>query len=65
MEKMFEIVSLFDVQGKVEEVRPLGPGFINDTLIVACKDGDTCRRYILQRKNHNVFPDVCVRPLQW
>ena len=58
MEKMFETVSLFDVQGKVEEVRPLGPGFINDTLIVACSDGDVRRRYILQRKNHNVFPDV-------
>ena len=40
------------------EIRPLGPGFINDTLIVKCLDGDAEVRYILQRKNHNVFPDV-------
>ena len=57
-EKMFDIVSLFETVGKVEEVRPLGPGFINDTLIVKCLDGDAEVRYILQRKNHNVFPDV-------
>ena len=40
------------------EISPLGPGFINDTLIVKCLDGDAEVRYILQRKNHNVFPDV-------
>ncbi len=57
-EKMFDIVSLFETVGKVEEVRPLGPGFINDTLIVKCLDGDAEVKYILQRKNHNVFPDV-------
>ena len=57
-EKMFDIVSLFETVGKIEEVRPLGPGFINDTLIVKCVDGDAVVRYILQRKNHNVFPDV-------
>ena len=57
-EKMFDIVSLFETVGKVKEVRPLGPGFINDTLIVKCVDGDAEVRYILQRKNHNVFPDV-------
>lgn len=57
-DKMFDIVSLFETVGKVEEVRPLGPGFINDTLIVKCVDGDAVVRYILQRKNHNVFPDV-------
>ena len=58
MEKMFEIVARFEVLGTVEEIRPLGPGFINDTLIVKSNDGGETRRYILQRKNHNVFPDV-------
>ena len=57
-EKMFDIVSLFETVGKVTEVRPLGPGFINDTLIVKCVDDDAEVKYILQRKNHNVFPDV-------
>ena len=50
------IVSLFDVEGTVKEVSPLGPGFINDTFIVSMADSDA--RYILQRKNHNIFPDV-------
>ena len=50
------IVSLFDVEGTVKEVSPLGPGFINDTFVVSMADSDV--RYILQRKNHNIFPDV-------
>ena len=58
MEKMYGIVSLFETTGKVEEIRPLGPGFINDTLIVRCLDGEQEVKYILQRKNHVVFPDV-------
>ena len=52
------IVSKFETRGTVEEIRPLGPGFINDTLIVRGSDNGQSVRYILQRKNHNVFPDV-------
>lgn len=55
---MQEIVSKFEVTGTVAEILPLGPGFINDTLIVKSFEGDREFRYILQRKNHNVFPDV-------
>ena len=55
---MHGIVSRFETLGKIEEIKPLGPGFINDTLIVKCLDGDSQVKYILQRKNHNVFPDV-------
>ena len=58
MDKLYGIVSLFETKGKVEEVRPLGPGFINDTFIVVCEDEGRKVRYILQRKNHNIFPDV-------
>lgn len=57
-DNMRGIVSRFETAGTVMEIRPLGPGFINDTLIVKCLDGDAEVRYILQRKNHNVFPDV-------
>ena len=57
-ENMKNIVSRFETVGTVEEIRPLGPGFINDTLIVKCNDNGTEVRYILQRKNHHVFPDV-------
>lgn len=58
MDKLYGIVSLFETRGAVMEVRPLGPGFINDTFIVVCDDNGVKVRYILQRKNHNIFPDV-------
>ena len=58
MNTMHKIVSKFETRGTVEEIRPLGPGFINDTLIVRGSDNGVPVRYILQRKNHNVFPDV-------
>jgi len=57
-DNMRGIVSRFETAGTVMEISPLGPGFINDTLIVKCLDGDAEVRYILQRKNNNVFPDV-------
>ena len=57
-ENMRNIVSRFETVGTVEEIKPLGPGFINDTLIVKCNDNGVEVRYILQRKNHHVFPDV-------
>lgn len=58
MHKMRDIVSRFEILGTVEEILPLGPGFINDTLVVKTAEGDRMFRYILQRKNHKVFPDV-------
>ena len=50
-----DIVSKFATEGTVTEIKPLGPGFINDTFIVTTEGGP---RYILQRKNHHIFPDV-------
>lgn len=50
------VVAAFDIAGTVGQVSPLGPGFINDTFIVTLSDSDV--KYILQRKNHNIFPDV-------
>lgn len=58
MDKMRQIVSRFETVGNIEDIHPLGPGFINDTLVVTCRDAGAQLRYILQRKNHNVFPDV-------
>ena len=49
------IAQQFDLAGAVLSVKPLGEGFINDTFTVETAPGT---RYILQRKNHNVFPDV-------
>ena len=55
MERLTDIAGRFATQGRVMEVKPLGEGFINDTYVVTT-DGPF--RYILQRKNKNVFPDV-------
>lgn len=52
-----EITGHFLVKGKVSSVEPLGEGFINDTLKVFVEGRDD-PAYILQRKNHVVFPDV-------
>jgi len=54
---MKEIVSQFVTEGIVTDVKPLGEGFINDTYRVFVEGSDE-PRYILQRKNHIVFPDV-------
>ena len=53
--ELSKIVSMFSTEGTVSGIKPLGPGFINDTFIVSTEGGP---RYILQRKNHNIFPDV-------
>jgi Ser/Thr protein kinase RdoA (MazF antagonist) len=47
---------MFAFEGDICSIEPLGEGFINDTFIVTTK-GDA-PNYILQRKNHVVFPDV-------
>ena len=55
MEKYLAIASKFEIAGTITEIKPLGPGFINDTFIVKTQEGP---KFILQRKNHIVFPDV-------
>ena len=55
-EILFEIASHFALEGAVASVEALGEGFINDTFVV--KTSGSAPNYILQRKNHIVFPDV-------
>ena len=52
-----DIASHFEVEGTVSRIEPLGAGFINDTLKVYV-EGQYEPAYILQRKNHIIFPDV-------
>lgn len=54
MKELYAIAQRFAFEGTIKDIAPLGEGFINDTFIVTTD----CRRYILQRKNHLVFPDV-------
>ena len=55
-QELHQIVSHFNIEGTVAEIKPLGAGFINDTLTVRT-EGDA-PDYILQRKNRAIFPDV-------
>ena len=54
--KLYNIAQQFALEGSIAEIKALGDGFINDTFIVKT-EGDA-PNYILQRKNHIVFPDV-------
>jgi hypothetical protein len=54
--KLLALASQFSLEGDVTKVKRLGEGFINDTFVIVT-EGDA-PDYILQRKNHNVFPDV-------
>ena len=58
--ELFEIISKFETATEAVSIKAMGPGFINDTLTVATRPDASGKaaRYILQRKNHNVFPDV-------
>ncbi|MBR5282374.1 MAG: phosphotransferase, partial [Alistipes sp.] len=55
-EKLLHIAQQFAIEGDILSIEPLGEGFINDTYVV--KTAGSAPDYILQRKNHNVFPDV-------
>ena len=55
-EKLFQIAALFAFEGDIESIVPLGEGFINDTYVVTTAAESP--NYILQRKNHNIFPNV-------
>ena len=54
--RLLNISLQFDLEGTVAEIKPLGEGFINDTFVIHT-EGDA-PDYILQRKNHIIFPDV-------
>ncbi|MEN8116301.1 MAG: aminoglycoside phosphotransferase family protein [Bacteroidota bacterium] len=51
-----KIAGNFQIEGELDEVKPLGEGFINDTFIISTKDGSPS--YILQRKNKNIFSPI-------
>ena len=55
-EKLYNIAQRFALEGPIADIKALGDGFINDTFIIRTEGG--APDYILQRKNHVVFPDV-------
>ena len=56
-QQLLSIVDQFAIRGTVAEIKPLGEGLINDTLLVKTAEADA-PNYVLQRVNTNVFPDV-------
>lgn len=57
MENLKEIVLKFNIEGEINDVKPLGEGLINDTFKVYVKGHDN-PQYVLQRINNAIFQDV-------
>jgi len=53
---LIKIASNFQLEGTIDEVKPLGEGFINDTFIISTTKGSPS--YILQRKNKSIFSPI-------
>ena len=54
-EELLPIIDNFAIKGNVTEIKPLGNGLINDTLLVKTDGPDD---YVLQRINNAIFKDV-------
>lgn len=54
--QLIPIVGMFNIEGEVESIRPLGNGLINDTYMV--KTTGAADDYVLQRINNAIFQDV-------
>ena len=52
---MKDIIRHFAIKGNVVEIKPLGNGLINDTLLVKTDGPDN---YVLQKINNSIFKDV-------
>jgi len=52
---MKEIVKHFAIKGSILDIKPLGNGLINDTLLVTTDGPDN---YVLQKINNAIFKDV-------
>lgn len=56
--KIPSIVDEFSIFGDFLDAIPYGSGHINDTFLVTVSQAGQPVRYILQRINHTIFPDV-------
>jgi len=55
MSDMVNILSKFAVSGTFEFCEPFGSGHINDTYRATLREGDSVKRFVLQRVNNKVF----------
>ena len=56
-QKLIDVFSQFDVQGKMLSIKPLEAGHINDSYKVITESPST-PDYVMQRINHYIFKDV-------
>jgi len=56
MTDLKNIAQNFQLEAEIENVKPLGEGFINDTFIITTQNSGP--KYILQRKNKNIFSPI-------
>lgn len=54
-ENMKEVIGAFCLEGLLEECIPYGSGHINDTFRLTFRQGESSKRYILQKMNKNIF----------
>lgn len=52
--ELVAVVSAFQTEGDIIEIKPLGSGLINDTILVKTTE----KNYVLQRINDSIFKDV-------
>lgn len=57
-DNLYDVLSNFQVKGSPAKVELYGCGHINDTYLAITESGTESYKYILQRINNNVFPDV-------
>ena len=57
MKDLLSIVSHFQMQGTVREIKPLGSGLINDTYKVTHRVRPVRRTMFQQRINHAIFSE--------
>ena len=55
-DSLLKIAKEFKTASPITDVEPLGTGFINETFIA--KTSTPSEKYILQKKNKSIFPDV-------
>ncbi|RPH29042.1 MAG: aminoglycoside phosphotransferase family protein [Bacteroidales bacterium] len=51
------IIESFNIKEETDKIQPIGSGHINDTYAITLK-GHVSPSYILQRINHNIFPNI-------
>lgn len=56
-DKLKEIIEKFNINGFIEDIRPISNGIINTTYVVTFKNKGETKKYLLQKINTNIFKE--------